>query len=342
MNKKLQFVLLIVILLFVSLGIYLIFLNINKVSRQQITPIAIVNNFEECVGAGNPVMESYPRQCRSGDKTFVEEIGNVLEKADLINLDNPRPGQIISSPLVISGQARGTWFFEASFPIVLTDWDGRIIAQGIAQAKSDWMTMDFVSFEATLIFEVDMNTYSNKGSLILQKDNPSGLSQNDDALEIPIVFDLNTNTSTTTPPGSPVFCTMEAKLCPDGSAVGRSGPNCEFTPCSQKSILPYDSGVEGVVTLGPTCPVMRVGDTTCNDNPYATTIQIFLSGSAKSSPFTTVNSDKNGAYKVMLPPGEYAFQPVGGSTLPYCETKNITVNAEKITKVDLTCDTGIR
>jgi hypothetical protein len=29
----------------------------------------------------------------------------------------------------------------------------------------------------------------------------------------------------------PVACTMEAKLCPDGSAVGRSGPNCEFTAC---------------------------------------------------------------------------------------------------------------
>ncbi len=28
-----------------------------------------------------------------------------------------------------------------------------------------------------------------------------------------------------------VFCTMEAKECPDGSYVGRSGPNCEFAPC---------------------------------------------------------------------------------------------------------------
>jgi hypothetical protein len=26
-------------------------------------------------------------------------------------------------------------------------------------------------------------------------------------------------------------CTQEAKLCPDGSAVGRIGPNCEFSPC---------------------------------------------------------------------------------------------------------------
>ena len=29
----------------------------------------------------------------------------------------------------------------------------------------------------------------------------------------------------------PVACTMEAKLCPDGSYVGRTPPSCEFTPC---------------------------------------------------------------------------------------------------------------
>lgn len=28
-----------------------------------------------------------------------------------------------------------------------------------------------------------------------------------------------------------VACTMDAKICPDGSAVGRSGPKCEFAPC---------------------------------------------------------------------------------------------------------------
>lgn len=26
-------------------------------------------------------------------------------------------------------------------------------------------------------------------------------------------------------------CTEEAKICPDGTAVGRTGPNCEFAPC---------------------------------------------------------------------------------------------------------------
>lgn len=32
-------------------------------------------------------------------------------------------------------------------------------------------------------------------------------------------------------------CTEEAKLCPDGSAVGRTGANCEFAPCPQISSL---------------------------------------------------------------------------------------------------------
>lgn len=33
-----------------------------------------------------------------------------------------------------------------------------------------------------------------------------------------------------------VACTMEAKICPDGSAVGRSGPDCEFSECPQLEI----------------------------------------------------------------------------------------------------------
>jgi len=43
-------------------------------------------------------------------------------------------------------------------------------------------------------------------------------------------------------------CTMEAKICSDGSSVGRSGPNCEFAECPVKNAtetenwLPYSSG----------------------------------------------------------------------------------------------------
>ena len=30
-------------------------------------------------------------------------------------------------------------------------------------------------------------------------------------------------------------CTKEAKICPDGSAIGRTGPNCEFTACPNET-----------------------------------------------------------------------------------------------------------
>src|SRR3989344_1332929 len=33
------------------------------------------------------------------------------------------------------------------------------------------------------------------------------------------------------PPPNEIACTQDAKLCPDGSYVSRSGPNCEFSLC---------------------------------------------------------------------------------------------------------------
>lgn len=155
--------------------------------ERAVAPI-VVTSFEECAKAGNPVMESYPRQCSAGGQTFTEFIGNEFEKTNIIRINTPRPNQTISSPLTITGEARGNWYFEASFPVVLTDWDGRIIAEGIATAQADWMTTEFVPFEAKLTFTADKNAYSQKGTLILRKDNPSGLPEHDDALEIPVEF----------------------------------------------------------------------------------------------------------------------------------------------------------
>lgn len=146
-------------------------------------------SFEECVTEGNPVMESYPRQCISkAGEHFTENIGTTLEKTNLIRLTTPLPNAVVTSPLTVTGEARGNWFFEASFPVFLTDWDGKIIAQGIAQAEGDWMTTEFVPFHANLTFTTaDVSgQYSDRGTLILKKDNPSGLPEHDDALEIPV------------------------------------------------------------------------------------------------------------------------------------------------------------
>ena len=145
-----------------------------------------VQGFDDCVKAGYPVMESYPRQCKTPDgKTFTEDIGNELEKLDLIKTTNPRPNQTIENPLSIKGEARGLWFFEASFPIKLYDGKGNLLGTAIAQAQGDWMTENFVQFRANLEFSFST---TQKGVLVLEKDNPSGLSENADELRIPVVF----------------------------------------------------------------------------------------------------------------------------------------------------------
>lgn len=146
----------------------------------------IINSFEECAAQGYPVMESYPRQCRTpGGKIFVEDIGNELEKVDLIRVQKPRPNELVRSPLKIGGEARGYWFFEADFPVRIFDADGTELGAGIATALSEWMTEDFVPFELTLEFDPPT---TDEGNLILEKDNPSGLPENADQLRIPIKF----------------------------------------------------------------------------------------------------------------------------------------------------------
>ncbi|NUM25511.1 MAG: hypothetical protein HUU49_02680 [Candidatus Buchananbacteria bacterium] len=146
-----------------------------------------VNDFSSCAEAGNIVLESYPRQCKTTDgRSFTEDIGNALEKESLIRASSPRPNDLITSPVKISGDARGTWFFEASFPIVLLDGNGDVVVQHFAQAKTDWMTENFVAFESEVVFT---KPTTKNGLLILKKDNPSGLPEYDDELIIPIRFE---------------------------------------------------------------------------------------------------------------------------------------------------------
>ncbi|MGI5827671.1 MAG: Gmad2 immunoglobulin-like domain-containing protein [Patescibacteria group bacterium] len=151
------------------------------------TPTQEITSFEECVEAGNPVMESFPRQCRVNGQTFTEDIGNTLEKEDTIRIDMPRPNEVVESPLEISGEARGTWYFEAQFPVRLENTEGKLIAEGIAQAQDDWMTEGFVPYEATITFQ---ESEAEEGTLVLEKANPSGLPENEEELRVPVRFEL--------------------------------------------------------------------------------------------------------------------------------------------------------
>ena len=104
---------------------------------------------------------------------------------DLIRLEEPISGQMVKSPLTLKGQARGYWYFEASFPIHLLDGNGIEIAVAPAQAQSECMTTDFVPFKLVLLFD---KPTTPTGTLVLKKDNPSGLPEHDDEIRIPVRF----------------------------------------------------------------------------------------------------------------------------------------------------------
>lgn len=102
-----------------------------------------------------------------------------------VNIFIPQSSAKVTTPLVVVGQVPGNWSFEASFPVQLKDEGGRVIAQSVAQVTGDWMTDQLVPFTAKLEFS---SAESGEGTLVINKDNPSGLAQNDDSVVIPVRF----------------------------------------------------------------------------------------------------------------------------------------------------------
>lgn len=103
-----------------------------------------------------------------------------------VKVDEPLPNALVPKTFRVAGEARGTWYFEASFPVQVRDPDNNVVGQGIAQAGADWTTTEFVPFVAWPVVVTD---YSGPAMLVLLKDNPSGLPENEDSVEFPIVLE---------------------------------------------------------------------------------------------------------------------------------------------------------
>ena len=128
----------------------------------------------------NPNNNEQPQSIPADIRAHIES------KANLIRVTSPEVLANVTSPITVTGEARGTWFFEASFPISVVNWDGLIIGEGYAMADGEWMTEEFVPFTGVIEYTLPPDSYSTDGALIFKKDNPSGLSEYDDALEIPV------------------------------------------------------------------------------------------------------------------------------------------------------------
>lgn len=123
------------------------------------------------------------------DALLVGEL-HVVSTPDFIVL-NPTEVDPVTSPLRIEGLATGPWYFEATFPVTITDAEHRSLGKHYVTATKDWMSESLVPFEATLEF---MPPKTATGYLVFENSNPSGLDEHRKTFEMPIVFSPQTRT----------------------------------------------------------------------------------------------------------------------------------------------------
>lgn len=163
-----------------------------KIFSQSLNRQEINNNIEKFVSEGENFISSSTNQAATS--TNDNKNGVVIasstskgtgtpEIAEPI-MEFPKSGSTVSSPLMVKGQAPGSWFFESSLPIKLLDNQGRMIAQAEGLASGNSLTDQLVPFSTLLEFE----TTATSGYLIISNDNPSGISDYSKSASFPILF----------------------------------------------------------------------------------------------------------------------------------------------------------
>lgn len=141
---------------------------------------------------GNDMPDKDPVSTSTDDDTDIQTdqpaISYTNADASLIVITSPTAGAEVGETITLSGEARGYWFFEATAPVRVVDWDGRIIGEGYITADGEWMTEDLVSFSGTISYSLPEDAYSTRGTVIFQKSNPSDLPENDAAVEVPVIL----------------------------------------------------------------------------------------------------------------------------------------------------------
>jgi len=133
----------------------------------------------EWVKQGNPTANKPARECEP------EPGQEAPSKQEQVSLSQPQANKTLTSPVSVKGQAKGSWFFEGVLPVRLETRDGQALAEGSLQAQGEWMTEEMVPFAGELEYEVSSST---EGFLVIKKSNPSGLPENEDRYQVPVVI----------------------------------------------------------------------------------------------------------------------------------------------------------
>ena len=110
--------------------------------------------------------------------------------------------------------------------------------------------------------------------------------------------------------------------------------------CAPQTPVTLNSGIQGQVLIGPTCPVVREG-LDCADKPYQATLTVLTSNGKRVTQFQT---GRDGKFRLSLTPGDYILHPETpqGKPLPRAPEQPFTVTEGNYTSLAVTYDSGIR
>ena len=155
--------------------------------------IQLIKSYAECKNAGYAITGDSQKLCTTPDgiefyepKKVASTMEYFSDKSVKLIVTEPLTDATVASPLTIKGTVPGNWSFEAAFPIQVLDSSGKVIGQVPAKLLGEWKTDKYVPFEATVTF--DAQPSGSKGTLLLKKDNPSDLPENNDSVTIPVNF----------------------------------------------------------------------------------------------------------------------------------------------------------
>jgi hypothetical protein len=142
-----------------------------------------------CVQSPPPVTQNGEIQTQQGIdvglKIYDPSLESQQDQTDSnVTVMSPDLTQPLKSPVTIHGKVSGAFFSEGVFPVVLLDSRGEEIARSLAQAEGEWMTVDPVPFTAELSFTAS----DTAAQLVFQKDNPSGLPENDRSQSFAVIL----------------------------------------------------------------------------------------------------------------------------------------------------------
>lgn len=130
------------------------------------------------------VLIFYPGPAKQGPTAPV--LQPVMSSDGHLAVASLHAGDLIASPLTVTGTVTGGgWFYQATFPVKVVDSDGIELGVAAAEAQANWISTGTVPFTAIIQFSVPQDA---TGAVVFSDNNPSGTSQDNLSLSIPVRF----------------------------------------------------------------------------------------------------------------------------------------------------------